>query len=171
MVGARQRLLAKGVQVRALIDVREGVRPPDLTETEVITGGYVIDSSGRKELSSTLHNGKKIRTDCLAVAGGWNQLFIHLPSTRQTSLNEDILAFVPGGTLLRECAFQVQQMVFWTIVSDKERGETTTEILKNPAFPAKHLQCRWQKTKRNLALLFGTSKKAKSGHGSTFKAM
>ena len=133
-------LLAKGVQVRALIDVREGVRPPDLTETEVITGGYVIDCSGRKELFSvTLHNGKKIRTDCLAVAGGWNPT-VHLTCHQRGKpvWNDDILAFVPGGTLPEGMRVSgAANGVFGLSSAMKSAAEKTTEILKDLGIASK----------------------------------
>ncbi len=94
-------LVTKGVNVRALIDVRDNITPPDINGTEVITGGRILNTTGRKALNAvTLHNGRKISIDCLAVSGGWNPT-VHLTCHQRGKpvWNEDILAFVPGGSL------------------------------------------------------------------------
>ena len=133
-------LIAQGVNVRALIDVREGVNPPDLTGVEVIIGGLILDTAGRKALSSiTLKNGRKISTDCLAVTGGWNPT-VHLTCHQRGKpiWNEDILAFVPGGTLpagMRVAGAANGVLGLSSII--KSTAETTIEILQDLSFKSK----------------------------------
>ena len=127
-------LVAQGVNVRALIDVRKGVSPPDFIGTEVITGGLIVDTAGRKALSSiTLKNGQKISTDCLAVAGGWNPN-VHLTCHQRGKpvWNEDILAFVPGGTLPEGMRVSgAANGVFGLSSAIKSAAKKTIEILKD----------------------------------------
>ncbi len=133
-------LVARGVNVRALIDVREAVRPPELTGVEVITGGLIIDTAGRKALSSvTLKNGRKISTDCLAVAGGWNPT-VHLTCHQRGKpvWDEDIIAFVPGGTLPEGMRVSgAANGVFGLSSVIKNAVKTTIEILKDLGIASK----------------------------------
>ena len=94
-------LIKKGIHVSALIDVRDNVKHPDMMGTEVITGGRIVNTSGRKALKSLkLHNGRRINVDCLAVSGGWNPT-VHLTCHQRGKpiWDEKIFAFVPGKTL------------------------------------------------------------------------
>lgn len=93
-------LQAKGVDVVAVIDSREGGAL--LPGIRHLRGAEVVDSEGRLGLSSItvrLANGKTevIRANALGVSGGWN------PNVNITSHHrsrpvwrEDIAAFVPG---------------------------------------------------------------------------
>ncbi len=94
-------LLAKGVEVVAVIDTRAGDPPAKLTGLSVFSGQEVINASGRKALRSiTLANGQSIDADCLAVSGGWNPA-IHLASHLggRPVWNDEVAGFVPGGLL------------------------------------------------------------------------
>ncbi len=94
-------LQKQGVEVVAVIDVRNAPAPVSLNGVETIHGAHIVDTAGRKGLKSIkLSNGKTIATDCLAVAGGWNPN-VHLTCHQRgkPEWREDILAFVPGGTL------------------------------------------------------------------------
>ena len=94
-------LQKQGVEVVAVIDVRNAPAPVSLNGVETIHGAHIVDTAGRKGLKSIkLSNGKTIVTDCLAVAGGWNPN-VHLTCHQRgkPEWREDILAFVPGGTL------------------------------------------------------------------------
>ena len=94
-------LQKQGVEVVAVIDVRNAPAPVSLNGVETIHGAHIVDTAGRKGLKSIkLSNGKTIVTDCLAVAGGWNPN-VHLTCHQRgkPKWREDILAFVPGGTL------------------------------------------------------------------------
>lgn len=94
-------LQKQGVEVVAVIDVRNAPAPVSLNGVETIHGAHIVDTAGRKGLKSIkLSNGKTIVTDCLAVAGGWNPN-VHLTCHQRgkPEWSEDILAFVPGGTL------------------------------------------------------------------------
>ncbi|MFU8882793.1 MAG: sarcosine oxidase subunit alpha family protein [Rhodobacterales bacterium] len=72
-------LLAAGVHVAALIDSR----PDATTDLDVpfFKGAQVCDAHGRKQLEAisiaTTSGIDKIRTDCLAMSGGWNPT-VHL---------------------------------------------------------------------------------------------
>jgi len=72
-------LLAAGVHVAALVDSR----PDAVTDLDVpfYKGAQVCDAQGRKGLESisiaTTSGIEKVRTDCLAMSGGWNPT-VHL---------------------------------------------------------------------------------------------
>ncbi|WP_417455190.1 sarcosine oxidase subunit alpha family protein [Kiloniella sp.] len=95
-------LAAKGVEITAVIDSRDGRPPVDVPNgAAVVMGGRIVNTQGRHDIKSiTLSNGQKIPTDCLAVSGGWSpnvQLTCH--QRGRPTWREDIAAFVPGGEL------------------------------------------------------------------------
>jgi heterotetrameric sarcosine oxidase alpha subunit len=94
-------LSVKGVDISAVIDTRE-VQPLSAPAgAAIVMGGKVVDTSGRKALSSIkLSNGQTVEADCLAVAGGWNPN-VHLTCHHRgrPEWRDDIAAFVPGGEL------------------------------------------------------------------------
>lgn len=68
---------------------------------DYIAGGRVADVRGKKAINSIiLTDGKSIKVDSLAVAGGWNPN-VHLTCHKRTKpvWNEKIQAFVPGKNL------------------------------------------------------------------------
>ncbi|RMD48417.1 MAG: sarcosine oxidase subunit alpha family protein [Alphaproteobacteria bacterium] len=76
-------LAARGVRPAALIDLRKDAAPMAAPAgVEVIRGVPVVATAGRHGLRAiTLADGRRIRADCLAVAGGWSpnlQLALHL---------------------------------------------------------------------------------------------
>jgi len=80
-------LRAKGIEVTAIIDAREGE--------------FVVNTRGRKALKAVyLNNGRQVDADCLAVSGGWSPN-VHLSSHHRgrPTWRDDIAAFVPGGEL------------------------------------------------------------------------
>ncbi|MFN0115494.1 MAG: sarcosine oxidase subunit alpha family protein [Paracoccaceae bacterium] len=94
-------LLAAGVQVAAIVDTR-----PDATAApagvELIAGGQITGTHGRHGLSAVtvrLPGGatREIRTDCLAVSGGWNPS-VHLTChmNGRPVWDDLIAAFVPA---------------------------------------------------------------------------
>lgn len=92
-------LSAAGVEVAALIDVREGVLPPG--DFPVYSGAQVVATRGRMGLRAITvadHSGlHEIETDCLAVSGGWNpaiQLACHRNNRPQW--HEDRAVFLPA---------------------------------------------------------------------------
>ncbi len=91
-------LIANGIEITAIIDSRNNV-PHDLdSRVEVFKGVHVADSCGRLRLNEiTLSNGHRIKTDCLAVSGGWNPN-IHLTCHQRSrpKWDESLSAFVPG---------------------------------------------------------------------------
>ena len=94
-------LAAAGVKVGALIDSRHDVRPPPIDGAEIFAGQKVIDSSGRHGLRRIrLSNGRDIKSDCLAISGGWNPS-LHLSShlRGRPKWDDEICAFVPGADL------------------------------------------------------------------------
>ena len=99
-------LLAKGVNVQAVIDTRSiepvaKISGANISGVNIEMGAQVINTSGRHALKTiTLSNGKRIETDCLAVSGGWNPN-VHLSCHHRgrPQWNNDISAFVPGGEL------------------------------------------------------------------------
>ncbi len=94
-------LAAKGVAVTAVIDSRDQAPLSGPQGARIIMGGQIVDTSGRRALSSvTLANGEKITTDCLAVSGGWNPN-VHLTCHQRGRpvWSDDICAFVPGSEM------------------------------------------------------------------------
>ncbi|WP_417588076.1 sarcosine oxidase subunit alpha family protein [Pararhodobacter oceanensis] len=96
-----QDLLAKGVEVAAVIDTREDA--PRLADCEVLAGAQVINSKGRLGLTSIsvrLADGSERQIDCgaLGVSGGWNPN-VHLTCHQRGRPQWDasISAFVPGA--------------------------------------------------------------------------
>ncbi|UTS82652.1 sarcosine oxidase subunit alpha family protein [Phaeobacter piscinae] len=96
-------LMAKGVEVPAIVDVRNDA--PTLPGTEVLAGAEIIDTKGRLGLSSVtvrLANGqtRTITCDALAVSGGWNpNLGLTCHQRGRPVWNEAIQSFVPGDGL------------------------------------------------------------------------
>jgi methylglutamate dehydrogenase subunit C len=94
-------LQAKGVDVVAVIDSREGGEL--LPGIRHLRGAEVIDSAGRLGLTSiTLRqaNGKteEVRVDALGVSGGWNpNVNIHSHHRSRPVYDASIAAFVPGA--------------------------------------------------------------------------
>jgi len=91
-------LVAAGVEVAALIDVRPGLRVAG--DFPVLAGARVIGTRGRRglrEITVQTETGpERIAADCLAVSGGWNpalHLTCHMGG--RPTWREDIAAFVP----------------------------------------------------------------------------
>lgn len=94
-------LAAKGVEITAVIDSRDGAPLTAPAGAKIIMGGQVVDTKGRHGITSlTLADGQKIPTDCLAVSGGWNPN-VHLTCHQQGRpvWRDEIAAFVPGGKI------------------------------------------------------------------------
>ncbi|WP_424830036.1 sarcosine oxidase subunit alpha family protein [Ruegeria sp.] len=96
-------LMAKGVQVAAVIDTRADA--PQLDGTEVFAGAQVIGSKGRLGLEVvTVQTQQGFTRDiicgALAVSGGWNPN-VHLTchQRERPQWNEALAAFVPGESL------------------------------------------------------------------------
>lgn len=96
-------LHAKGVKIATVIDTRADA--PRSVDFEVLPGAQVVDTKGRFGLTDV-----KIRTadgairtikcDALGVSGGWNpNVHITCHQRGKPVWNNDISAFVPGGTL------------------------------------------------------------------------
>jgi len=91
-------LAAAGVRVAGLIDARSDAQVS--ADYPVFTGGRVIATTGRLGLETitVAHQGgqRVIRTDCLAMSGGWNPS-VHLTChmNGRPVWNEAILSFVP----------------------------------------------------------------------------
>jgi len=95
-------LLAKGVDVAAIIDVRESA--PKHRHVEVLSGATVCDSAGRLGLNSIEvyrpnRPMRHIKCGALGVSGGWNPN-VHLTCHQRgrPQWNANIAAFVPGVT-------------------------------------------------------------------------
>jgi methylglutamate dehydrogenase subunit C len=93
-----QDLAAAGVTVAGLIDTRPEVQVSG--DFPVFTAGRVVATTGRHGLEtvSVEHAGgaRVIRTDCLAVSGGWNpSLHLSCHMNGRPLWREDIAAFVP----------------------------------------------------------------------------
>jgi len=94
-------LTVKGVDVPAIVDTRDLDQHPPVAGARVLLGGRVVDTKGRKGLTSvTLSDGQRIEADGLAVAGGWNPN-VHLTCHHRgrPTWRDDIAAFVPGDDL------------------------------------------------------------------------
>ncbi|NOX40928.1 MAG: sarcosine oxidase subunit alpha family protein [Alphaproteobacteria bacterium] len=94
-------LAQKGVRISAIVDSRDIAPLTSLPDAEIVMGGRVVDTAGRKGISTcTLANGQKIKTDCLAVSGGWSPN-VHLTCHQRgrPEWQSDIAAFVPGQNL------------------------------------------------------------------------
>ncbi|WP_371169716.1 sarcosine oxidase subunit alpha family protein [Aliiroseovarius sp. 2305UL8-7] len=93
-------LIAKGVKVPAVVDVRPDA--PDIDGIEVLKGAQIADTKGRlgvQEVSVRLANGQAQNIPCEAVAmsGGWNpNLGLTCHQRGRPVWHEDIQAFVPG---------------------------------------------------------------------------
>ncbi len=91
-------LAAAGVRIAALIDSRDDVQIDG--DFPIYTGGTVTATKGRHALESITisHSGgtRDIRTDCLAMSGGWNPT-VHLTChmNGRPTWREDIASFVP----------------------------------------------------------------------------
>ena len=91
-------LAAAGVRVAAVIDSRDDAKVAG--DYPIYTGAQVIATKGRHGLESITirHNGgtQVIRTDCLAMSGGWNPT-VHLTChmNGRPIWREDIASFVP----------------------------------------------------------------------------
>ena len=93
-----QDLEAAGISVAAVIDTRSGVSFDG--NAPIFSSGRIVATSGRHALESITieHAGgtRVIRTDCLAMSGGWNptvHLTCHMNGRPQWS--ENIASFVP----------------------------------------------------------------------------
>ncbi len=94
-------LAKKGVRISAIVDSRDIAPLVSLPGAEIVMGGRIVDTAGRKGISTfTLANGQKIKTDCLAVSGGWSPN-VHLTCHQRgrPEWQDDIAAFVPGQNL------------------------------------------------------------------------
>ncbi len=96
-------LAAKGVEVAAVIDVRDREPPAEVPGPRLLMGGTVTATWGRRGLKGVeLASGERIALDCLAVSGGWNPN-VHLTCHHggRPFWRPEIAAFVPGGSLPR----------------------------------------------------------------------
>ena len=94
-------LAAKGVDVAAVIDVRDRAPFVDIPGARILMGETVTATWGRRGVKGIeLATGERIALDCLAVSGGWNPN-VHLTCHHggKPAWREDIAAFVPGGRL------------------------------------------------------------------------
>ena len=94
-------LEASGVEIAAIVDSRSVTPLANLKGTNIIMGGKIVDTKGRHGITSfELSNGQHVKTDCLAVSGGWNPN-VHLTCHQRgrPAWSEDICAFVPGGEM------------------------------------------------------------------------
>ncbi|OUR75439.1 hypothetical protein A9Q83_18675 [Alphaproteobacteria bacterium 46_93_T64] len=96
---AARALIAKGVDVAAVLDSRLEISDPDLGEVPVIRGAVITDVKGGKEITSVEYSAGKgsqrINCDFVAMSGGWNPI-VHLACHRgkKPVWSEDIAAFV-----------------------------------------------------------------------------
>ena len=95
-------LHAKGIKISAVVDVRPNIRRSD--DYEIIQG-EVVNTRGRRGLTFAevrLADGSERILECgaLGMSGGWNPN-VHMTCHQhgRPTWNDDIAAFVPGGTL------------------------------------------------------------------------
>ena len=94
-------LARKGVDIAAVIDVRDREPVAEAPGARVLMGARVTATRGRHGLKGvTLASGERIALDCLAVSGGWNPN-VHLTCHHggRPVWREGIAAFVPGDRL------------------------------------------------------------------------
>ena len=94
-------LAAKGVEIAAVIDVRDRAPFADIPGARILMGETVTATWGRRGVKGIeLATGERIALDCLAVSGGWNPN-VHLTCHHggKPAWCKDIAAFVPGGRL------------------------------------------------------------------------
>ena len=90
-----------GVHVEAVIDTRHSTDMTAPKGCRVITGSGIANTKGRGRVREiTLTNGDVIKTDCVAVSGGWSPT-VHLTCHHRGRpvWNADIAGFVPAGEL------------------------------------------------------------------------
>ncbi len=91
-------LARKGVEVAAVIDVRDREPVVEVPGARIVMGGRVTATRGRHGLKEVaLATGERIGLDCLAVSGGWNPN-VHLTCHHggKPVWRDGIAAFVPG---------------------------------------------------------------------------
>ncbi|HIE77553.1 MAG TPA: sarcosine oxidase subunit alpha family protein [Candidatus Thioglobus sp.] len=91
----------RGVNVVAIIDSRKTEPVINIEGVRVIINADVVNTKGRRALSSIkLSNGATIKTDTLAVSGGWNPN-LHLTCHHRgvPRYSDDICSFVPGESV------------------------------------------------------------------------
>ncbi|SEK28154.1 N-methylglutamate dehydrogenase subunit C [Roseovarius azorensis] len=93
-------LLARGVHVAAVVDIRAQAKP--IADYELLAGAQVVGTQGRlgiRGVEVRLASGEIRRINCgaLGVSGGWNPN-VHLTCHKRgrPEWREDIAAFVPG---------------------------------------------------------------------------
>lgn len=94
-------LVAKGIDVNAIIDSRDIATVTQLDGVRVHMNTHVVGTIGRKALGAIkLSDGAIYPTNCLAVSGGWNPN-VHLTCHQRgrPQWRDDLCAFVPGGDL------------------------------------------------------------------------
>ncbi len=94
-------LVSKGVEVSAVIDSRDVDAPYSVTGAAIVMGTSVVDTIGRTGIHTiALSNGQTVKTDCLAVSGGWSPN-VHLTCHQRgrPEWHDAKACFVPGGVL------------------------------------------------------------------------
>jgi len=94
-------LVDKGVEVSAIIDSRVMQAPMSISGASIVMGASVVDTMGRGGIHTIqLSNRQTIKTDCLAVSGGWSPN-VHLTCHQRgrPEWNDAQSCFVPGGVL------------------------------------------------------------------------
>lgn len=96
-------LHAKGIKIAAVIDTREDA--PQSDDYQILNSARVTNTKGRLgltrvEVESASGSKRWIECGALGVSGGWNPN-VHLTCHQRGKpvWNEDLAAFVPGGTL------------------------------------------------------------------------
>lgn len=94
-------LVGKGIEVSAVIDSRNIDAPTSISGASVVMGASVVNTFGRTGIHTIeLSNGQTIKTDCLAVSGGWSPN-VHLTCHQRgrPTWHEPQACFIPGGVL------------------------------------------------------------------------